>query len=558
MVEPYFVVENELSADILCFSSNSIFAFDFKEEIYWIGNTISSDAKKVPLTLPNDSFKQNKIALCANLPLLAFVDRDELSAQIIDAQSDKSIRTITLADESRIECVSISDDGRNILVGGKNGSLSSWDIYSGKLLNIIARHRDFVLMAKMSSNKQFIVSIGYDRSVIFYDKNKDKSGKHLLTATSAIKCARFFKDSSMLLLGDIEGFIYVIDTHTQITLHKFQASHTAIVDICHYKDSYIFALSANGAICLCDFSTESKLMENLSDMSYKAVTIENNSIILSTQKSTLGYRFDDFIAYGRNLLDDDNILEAYKFANIYKFLRNESFYVALEARFEADMIEAKSLACGGKRSNALKILERYSGIPSKGEIIANLSRQFREIDEFNRLMESGVEIRAIPMAQNNPLIAELEAYKNFEDKFLKILLLAKELAKKGKKDDANALVMPYKKIPNKVAVIQEILLYPHKVDEALDAIAKKDYRAYFRLKKDYRFVISLEGAKELEKIGESVYFRALEAFYTMNIKECKNQITILKNFRKYMDSALDLEVKIDECLNILSKMRGKI
>ena len=118
--------------------------------------------------------------------------------------------------------------------------------------------------------------------------------------------------------------------------------------------------------------------------------------------------------------------------------------------------------------------------------------------------------------------------------------------------------MPYKKIPNKVAVIQEILLYPHKVDEALDAIAKKDYRAYFRLKKDYRFVISLEGAKELEKMGESVYFMALEAFYTMNIKECKNQIMILKNFRKYMDSALDLEVKIDECLNILSKMRGKI
>lgn len=558
MVEPYFVVQNELSADIFCFSSNSIFAFDFKEEVYWIGNTIGSESKKVPLTLPNDSFKQNKIALCANLPLVAFVDRDELSAQVIDTQSDKSIRTIRLADESRIECVSISDDGRSILVGGKNGSLSNWDIYSGKLLNIIARHRDFVLMAQMSPNKQFIVSIGYDRSVIFYDKNKDKTGKHLLTATSAIKCARFFKDSSMLLLGDIEGFIYVIDTHTQITLHKFQASHTAIVDICHYKDSYIFALSANGALCLCDFSDESKLMDSLSEMSYKAVVIEDNSIILSSDKSTLGYHFDDFIAYGRNLLDDDNIIEAYKFANIYKFLRNESFYLALEARFEADMIEAQSLACGGNRSEALKILSRYSGIPSKGDIIAKLSGQFREIEEFNRLMEGGVEIRAIPMAQNNPLIAELEAYKNFEDKFLKILLLAKELAKKGKKDDANVLVMPYKKIPNKVAVIQEILLYPHKVDEAIEAIAKNDYRAYFRLKKEYRFVSILNGAKELEEMAQSVYFSALNAFYTMNIKECKNAIAILKNFREYMDFALDLEVKIDECLNILSKMRSNM
>ena len=556
MIEPYFSVENEFSADILCFSSNSIFAFDFKEEMYWIGNTIGDTSKKIPLSLPNASFKQNKIAICANLPLFAFIDRDEFSVQIFDTQADKNIRTIRLADESRIECVSISDDGRNVLVGGKNGSLSNWDIANGKLLNIIARHKDFVLMAKESPNKRFIISVGYDRSVIFYDKNKDKAGKHLLTATSAIKCVRFFKDSSMLVMGDIEGFVYVIDTHTQITLHKFQASHTAILDICHYKDSYIFVLGANGVICLCDFSNESKLMDSLSDMTYKAFVIEDNSIILSSNKTTLGFKFDDFIAYGKNLLDDDNIVEAYKFANIYKFLRNESFYLTLEARFRADMIEAKVLACSNNRATALKILERYSGISGKGEIIATLSRQFREIDEFNRLMESGIEIRAIPMAQNNPLIANLKAYRDFEDKFLKILLLAKELAKKGKKDDANVLVMPYKKIPSKVVVIQEMLLYPYKVDEALVAIAKADYRTYFRLKKEYRFVSMLDGAKELEEDAENVYFSALNAFYMFNIKECRNHIAILKNFREYREFALDLEIKIDECLAILGKMRS--
>ena len=556
MIEPYFRVENEFVADILCFSSNSIFAFDFKEEMYWIGNTIGSESKKVPLSLPKSDFKHNKISLCSNLPLFAFVERDESSVQIYDAQADKSIRAIRLIDESRIECVRISDDGRSVLVGGKNGSLSNYNIANGKLLNIIARHRDFVLMARQSPNKRFIVSIGYDRSVIFYDKNKDKTGRHLLTATSAIKCARFFKDSSVLVLGDIEGFIYAIDTHTQITLHKFQVSHTGIVDICHYKDSYIFALSANGLLCLCDFSTETKLMDNLSEMTYKAFVIEDNSIILSRDKITLGYHFDDFVAYGKNLLDDDNILEAYKFAHIYKFLHKESFYMALEARFEADMIEAKALACGGNRAMAMKILERYNGVPSKNDTIMNLSRQFREIDEFNRLMENGVEIRAIPMVQNNPLIAELKAYKDFEDRFLKILLLAKDLAKKGKKDDANVLVIPFKKIPNKIAVIQEILLYPYEVDEALEAIAKADYRKYFRLKKEYRFVSMLDGAKELEGMAESVYFDALKAFYAMNIKECRTNIAILKNFRKYMDFALDLEVKLDECLGILSKMRS--
>lgn len=556
MIEPYFSVENELNADIFCFSLNSIFAFDFREEMYWIGNIIGSVSKKIPLTLPKSSFMQNKISLCSTLPLFAFIDRDELSVQIFDSQQDKIIRTIRLTDESRIECVSISDDGRSVLIGGKNGSLSHWDTTNGKLLNIIAKHRDFVLLAKESPNKQFIVSIGYDRSVIFYDKHKNKVGKPLLVASSAIRCVRFFEDSGILMLGDIEGFVYIIDTHTQILLHKFQAIYNPIVEICHYKDSYIFVLGANGAICLCDFSDETRLMDNLSEMSYNAFVIEENSIILSSYNRMLGFRFEDFIEYGKNLLDNDNILEAYKFANIYKFLRNESFYLVLEARFKTDILEAKALACGGNRTMAMKILEQYNGISDKAEIITNLSRQFREIDEFNRLMASGVEIRAIPMAQNNPLITELKAYKDFEDRFLNILLIAKDLAKKGKKDDANALLMPFKKIPSKIAVIQEVLLYPQMVDEGLVAIAKRDYKAYFRLKKTYRFIRILNGAKELEESAEQIYFEALNAFYMMNIKECKNAIAILKHFRHYHENALDLGLKIDECLAVISKMRG--
>lgn len=555
MVEPYFKVENEFNADILRFASNSIFAFDFKEQVCWIGNIINSNqAKKIPLNLPKSSFVDNKISLCANLPYFALVNGDENSVQIIDAGQNKTIQNLQITD-SKIECVSISDDGKSILIGGKNGILTNWNIYNRKLLNIPARHKDFVLIARESPNKRFVISVGYDRSVLLFDKNKNKTATHLFNANNAIKCAKFFSDSSILALGDIAGIVYIIDTHTQAILRKFQVTHTQVIDICHYKDSYIFVLGSNGVLCLCDFSSGAKIMDSLSETRYKSFAISDDSIILSSQKSILGYRFGDFVNHCKNLVAENNIAEAYQFANIYKFLRNESFYLALEAKFEADILEAKTLACNGNRALAEEILSYYNGIPSKNDIIANLLKQMREIDEFNNLMDKKLEIRAIPMAQNNPLIKELESFKNFEAKFLKIIMLAKELAKKGKKDDANIIVMPYKKIPSKVAIIQEVLLYPQKVDEALQAIENNDYRTYFKLKKTYRFVAMLDN--KIEKSAEDTYFKALNAFYKLNIKECKKFIVILKNFRQYRDFALNLELKIDEALNIIGKIGGR-
>lgn len=547
MIEPYFRVENEFGADSLCFLQNSIFAFDFKEQVFWMGNIINNNqAKKFPLSVPKSSFMHNKIAL--NPHYFAYIDANENSAQVIDLMKGKVLHSLQITD-SKIESVSINE--KCVLLGGKNGVLASYDITSGKLLHIPARHKDFVLLSQASPNQRFIISIGYDRSMLFFDKHKNATAPLNISVNGVIKCARFIADSAILVLGDAGGMIYIIDCATQSLLRKFQAGYAQIVEVCHYKDAYIFVLSSNGNLVLCDFSTGDKIMDGISQEKFSAFTISDDCIILAKQgqKAVVGYRFSDFVAHCQRLIDEDNIVEAYKFANIYKFLHNESFYISLEAKFEAEILEAKTFACNGNIPLAEHILGKYVGIPSKAVFVSALLKQAREIAEFNELMAKKLEIRAIPMAQNNPLIRELESYKDFEARFLKIILLVKELVKKGKKDDANAIVMPYKKIPSKVAIIQEVLLYPQKVDEVLCAIAAKDYREYFKLKKAYRFVEIF--SKDIEVDAESIYFQALKTFYKLNIKECKECIEVLKNFRKYRDFAQNLEVKLDEIVEVL-------
>ncbi|MDE6887010.1 MAG: hypothetical protein K2P17_08260 [Helicobacteraceae bacterium] len=554
MIEPTFQIDCEYNADIFNLFQNTIFAFDFMESIYWISDTLNNSSKKINIDIIK-SQSTHKISLCRSMPLFAYIDRTENSVLIVDTQQSKIIRMLKIQD-SKIESISISDDGSSILIGGKNGVLSNWDIYSGKILGIITRHKDFVLLSKESPNKRFIISVGYDRRVMLFDKNKDRIGSFVFASTSAIKCVRFFNDSKFLALGDISGYIYVIDTNTRIILCKFQAAYVQILDIHHYKDSYLFFLNSNGVLGVIDFNQKEKILDNfLPQNKYKSFIINNNMIILSSVENTIrAYNFDDFMNYCVSLIDSNEIANAYQFIDENKFLQSENFYLQLEARFEVDLLEAKALACSNNQAKAIENLQKYLSIATKSSIISNIISNIKGIEEFESLMSMNMEARAIPLVQKNPLLKNLKSYIDFNNRFSKVIILAKELIKKGKKDDANTLMMIYKKIPTNMQVIQEIFLYPHKVDEAIKAIEEKNYKVYFKLKQEYKFITYLQDSKEIEDDAQMYYFKCLDSLYSINLAECRENITILKNFKEYKYFATNLEIKVDEVDNLIQKI----
>ena len=64
MIDPVFNIKNEFNADTINFYNNSIFAFDFKEEIFWISDTLDNNsAKKIAINIVKDSFNTYKMTL---------------------------------------------------------------------------------------------------------------------------------------------------------------------------------------------------------------------------------------------------------------------------------------------------------------------------------------------------------------------------------------------------------------------------------------------------------------------------------------------------------------
>lgn len=553
MIDPVFNIKNEFNADTINFYNNSIFAFDFKEEIFWISDTLDNNsAKKIAINIVKDSFNTYKISICKTLPIFAYVNIDQTNAIVVDTQRSKVINSFKIQD-SKIESISLSEKGDTILIGGKNGVLSRWGIYSGKLIDMPNKHKDSILFAKESFDKRFVLSIGYDRSVLLFDKFKDKSFMINCDANATIRSAVFFDHCKFLALGDMSGYIYIIDTDTKLMLNKFQATAARIIEICYYKNSYIFYLNENGVIGIADFLNGERVLDSfMSSKRYRAFTIEDNCIILSTQdKMICSYDFNSFIDYGVSLVNNNDIIGAYKFVQDNQFLKYEDFYLRLEAKFQADLLEARALACSNKYQLAMEVLNKYSQIPSKNKDILNLTSNINAITEFEELMSNNLAVRAIPKAEKNPILCELKSYIDFENRFKKVLIIAKELTKKGKKSDADTIMMQYKKIPSKIRIIQEVISNPHKVDEAIEAIRHKDYKTYFKLKKDFKFVDSLQDSKVIENDGEAYYYELLDSFYSMDLENCKKCIEVLKNFKQYKEFVMEMEFKVYEIANIL-------
>jgi WD40 repeat protein len=68
-----------------------------------------------------------------------------------------------------ITCVSFSMDGSWVLTGSRDTTIKLWSIKQGKLLNTYRGHTTELINAKISPNKDIIVSCSKDNDLVVWD-----------------------------------------------------------------------------------------------------------------------------------------------------------------------------------------------------------------------------------------------------------------------------------------------------------------------------------------------------------------------------------------------------
>ncbi|NNF00528.1 MAG: hypothetical protein HKN25_16035, partial [Pyrinomonadaceae bacterium] len=106
--------------------------------------------------------------------------------------------------------LSISADGKNLLAGGINGTVTMWDLERYELKHKLIGHRAAVFGIDFHPSGQRAVTVGYDQNVKVWDTN---TGKLLITIRgfeNNLYCAGFFNEGKSLLVTQTNGIVNIL------------------------------------------------------------------------------------------------------------------------------------------------------------------------------------------------------------------------------------------------------------------------------------------------------------------------------------------------------------
>jgi WD40 repeat protein len=184
-------------------------------------------------------------------------DRQTLKLWTVDPASRVAPLTLRLgwhAHNATVSDTAFSPDGKAVATVSlePTHSVMLWDAASGRLLDELLGHTDWVRSVAFSPNGKWLATAGCDRTVRIWDVAA-RACVHILTGhTNKIRSVAFSRDGAQLTSAGNDGFIHTWDVETGSLLRSLDAREN-IVDVKYSNDgSTIAAAGASGYVWLID------------------------------------------------------------------------------------------------------------------------------------------------------------------------------------------------------------------------------------------------------------------------------------------------------------------
>lgn len=506
-----------------------------KRSYYLLDTNEKSVQKKIPLELAKGDYPEfGRLSMAEEIPRLAFIETSEESVKVLDGARGEVSATLS-GSKGKIESIYLSPDGKRLYMGGKDGLITLWDVEQKSIITQVSKHQDFVYLIKESPCREFIVSIGYDRSVFLYRRGQGNRGERVYVASFLPRCMVFL-EGGYVAIGESQGDVVILDCQRGKPVNRFHASHEEIISMAALDDETLFFLSKFGKLGSVDFRQGIVRSDDYMETKrrYSAFALDPlGKMILATNDGYIrSCDLKELSPWLKRLIDSREIKHAYELLNEHPHLRGEESARRLEARFEVTLMEAQGLLEEERLEEAQQLLANYLQVPEKRVIVQKNLEQLRQIGDLRSYLKNSYLLRAYSLVQTRPLLAQTPVAKIMEERFLKAILVANELLKQGRRDEADKVVFAYKAINKRLKMIKEVFADPLLIEVTLRAIQEGNYRQYFDLKRQYEVVSILPEARAFEERQEEFYFELEEAFYGGDIKRAKECAEILRHFPK--------------------------
>lgn len=525
--------------------------FDKSKKSYYLLDIAQKSLKqKIALDMAKGENPEfGRVSIAQEIPRFAFIEPDEEHVRVMDGASLQNIATIHCA-KSKVESIHLTSDGKGLYTGGKDGLITLWDVEEKRVIAQISKHQDFVYLIKESPCGEFILSVGYDRSLFLYHKGKGMRGECIHVA-SHLPRSILFLSGGYVAIGESRGEVVILDCLLRRVATRFRVTHEEIIAMEALGEGVILFLSKFGKLGSVDYLKGEVRSDDYlpAKKRYASMALEaqGERLVLSTQDGYIrSYKLGELLPWLERLVEKEETNHAYELMAAHPHLRGSKSAMVLEARFEIALLEAWGLMEEERISEAQQRLALYLTIPEKRMIVQKHIEQLRQIPDLRSYLKDSYLLRAHSLVQTRPLLAQTSTAKSMDESFLKALWSAKELLKRGQKEEADKAIFIHKAVNARSKMIKEVFSNPFLIDTVLETIQKGDYRRYFELKRQFSVVSFLPQAKAFEEREEELYFELEEAFCLGNLERAKECMETLLLFPKGEERVKPWAQKIKE------------
>jgi len=420
----------------------------------------SSINLKIYKNIQSEKFNSTSNIICINLDatLLAYADEDKIN--IIDITTNTSLNTIYI--DSKVTSLSFDSSSNYLFVGSSNGELLQYK--HNKDLKLTTLHEFFKSKYNFtdiifSKNDKVIAGDEYGGifiADIYTYKSQELNLKTKFKATSVC----FIEDDN-ILVGDAKGYISFISfqkyniTKT-ITTPFEQISKITTTPNKEYalvsgnNDNYITLLNLKiKKIVILKYLT---FQENIND-----IIISNDGILFIAFENTI-ISIDIYDTEKlKNLIETNNMQDAYNLIKINPLLKDTEEYTLLEEMYKERYKEAALGLIHKDKTAIIKLQSIYRNIDSKQEDIEKLSKAFKEYKHLQALFLERKYALCYALIDKFPPLKITIEYKKLEEKYKLSLLAAQHKIFLNKEDIAYEILKDYITINSKRATVKSIL-----------------------------------------------------------------------------------------------------
>lgn len=498
--------------------------------------------------IPDSQLHNNKIDVSMGAKYLAVADDVSKSVKVYDFLNKKGLFNIDWH-KGNVETVAFDFQNKYLATGGQDGKAFIWSMQTGRMVNALPHHADFVTAMAFTKNGTRIATGGYDKKVII--SNLYSMKKSISIAGSHTNCIKFlyFISHNRLVSIDKDGVIVVSDYatgRTIKTLKKTASEPVAVTFIFNFH--FMLVACKDDNIYLYDMEDYKQLQhdylrieEGIAEFAY--IFDQGIFAIGTLRGAVILYNMKNDEEELKGALEQKNYEEAYRIFRENPIMVYSETYKLLEKIWEETSQKASSLLEVGDIDGAKLVFQPFIKVPGKNSYIKNILNDYVEFKKFKALVETKKYQLAHSLLLKYPSYKDTEVYQTMEKDWKQRVEKARAIITKNLPNSdelINNLFADFRGISQKAIIIKSIITDKNALTLFNNKFREKAFADCFRLAEKYVFIKELIEYSKLLQYEDVLYNKMKKA---LNASEYKNTLEYAKHltqFTTYKDEADDI------------------